>query len=214
MNTYQTEQLDYDDDSIDVNSTETEQTESKPAKRGRGRPTGTTKDMLEERRQMAFAQENVTKNAKRMMNKETTALCRKMLRWKPIDIRNYKEVSARTDQFLDLMESNGVPLTIEAYSYALGVARTTLSDYISGRIKLPEDVHALLSRMREMAQANLAIRLDAEDKNPASKIFLAKNNYGYSDRQEFVVTPNNPFGDIQSPDQIAAKYADLVEIEE
>jgi hypothetical protein len=51
--------------------------------------------------------------------------------------------------------------------------------------------------------------------NPVSGIFLAKNMfYGYSDRQELVLTPNQ--GGIDSVDAatIEAKYAELPDYED
>jgi len=46
--------------------------------------------------------------------------------------------------------------------------------------------------------------------NPVSGIFLGKNNFGYKDQQEYVVTPNT-MGEDESPDVIAAKYDELPE---
>jgi hypothetical protein len=48
--------------------------------------------------------------------------------------------------------------------------------------------------------------------NPVSGIFLSKNLfYGYSDKQEVVLTPNNPLGETRDPKEIEAKYAELPE---
>ena len=61
---------------------------------------------------------------------------------------------------------------------------------------------------------NLIASLDAElaqegKIQPVVYMFRAKNFYGMQDKQEVVVTPNNPLGD--SPDQatIAQKCAEL-----
>jgi hypothetical protein len=46
--------------------------------------------------------------------------------------------------------------------------------------------------------------------NPVSGIFLGKNNFGYQDKQEYVVTPNtkNDYVDVETIEQ---KYAELPE---
>ena len=49
--------------------------------------------------------------------------------------------------------------------------------------------------------------------NPVSGIFLMKNNFGYADKQEVVVTPNNPLGDGQDEKQLEEKYQDSVIID-
>ena len=46
--------------------------------------------------------------------------------------------------------------------------------------------------------------------NPVSGIFLLKNNFGYQDKQEVVVTPNNPLGDGAERSQLEDKYTDTV----
>ena len=46
--------------------------------------------------------------------------------------------------------------------------------------------------------------------NPVSGIFLGKNNFGYKDQQEYVVTPNQ-MGEHESPAAIEAKYDELPE---
>jgi hypothetical protein len=46
--------------------------------------------------------------------------------------------------------------------------------------------------------------------NPVSGIFLGKNNFGYQDKQEYVLTPNQQNSDTD-PETIAAKYEELPE---
>jgi hypothetical protein len=41
--------------------------------------------------------------------------------------------------------------------------------------------------------------------NPVSGIFLGKNHYGYQDKQDVVITPNNPDSDYSAQD-IASRY--------
>ena len=46
--------------------------------------------------------------------------------------------------------------------------------------------------------------------NPVSGIFLGKNNFGYKDQQEYVLTPNQ-MGETISQEALEAKYNDLPE---
>jgi hypothetical protein len=41
--------------------------------------------------------------------------------------------------------------------------------------------------------------------NPVVYIFRAKNYFGLQDKQEYVLTPNNPLGDITNPAEIQKK---------
>jgi hypothetical protein len=42
--------------------------------------------------------------------------------------------------------------------------------------------------------------------NPVAGIFLAKNNYGYKDQNEYVLTPNKRDDSPVSADEIKARY--------
>lgn len=46
--------------------------------------------------------------------------------------------------------------------------------------------------------------------NPVAGIFLGKNNFGYTDKQELEVKPVNPMAEgLSTPEEIAARYAEL-----
>jgi hypothetical protein len=49
--------------------------------------------------------------------------------------------------------------------------------------------------------------------NPVSGIFLGKNNFGYQDKQDLVVTPNHS-NEIVDVTTIEAKYAELPDYRE
>ena len=46
--------------------------------------------------------------------------------------------------------------------------------------------------------------------NPVSGIFLMKNNFGYADKQEVVLTPNNPLGEQKSNAELEERYLESV----
>jgi hypothetical protein len=49
--------------------------------------------------------------------------------------------------------------------------------------------------------------------NPVAGIFLGKNNFGYADKQEYVVTPNTAIDSVDAT-TIEQKYAELPDCEE
>ncbi len=49
--------------------------------------------------------------------------------------------------------------------------------------------------------------------NPVSGIFLMKNNFGYADKSEVVLTPNNPLGESRSQAELEQKYLDALPAE-
>ena len=55
--------------------------------------------------------------------------------------------------------------------------------------------------------------------NPVTLIWWQKNYDGFVDKQELVVTPNNPLGDITSPEEIKKRLGegipeDIIDVEE
>ena len=46
--------------------------------------------------------------------------------------------------------------------------------------------------------------------NPVSGIFLMKNNFGYKDQSEVVLTPNNPLGEATDRSTLEQKYLDAL----
>ena len=50
--------------------------------------------------------------------------------------------------------------------------------------------------------------------NPVSGIFLGKNNFGYQDKQDLVITPNTNTIEAADAETIAAKYAELPDVGE
>ena len=46
--------------------------------------------------------------------------------------------------------------------------------------------------------------------NPVTYIFRAKNYFGLQDKQEYVITPNNPLGDHADPEDIQKRLEEGV----
>ena len=95
--------------------------------------------------------------------------------------------------------------TVSGMALALGVDRKTLYKWSVGEnrdvthspiVKKAMDV---LSTLWEDYMQNGKI-------NPVSGIFLGKNHFGYTDKQEIVVKPENPLGEQKSPDEIKQRY--------
>jgi len=101
--------------------------------------------------------------------------------------------------------------TVNGMCNALGIHRDTLATWRTGEYRsnthqgIIQKAYRLLEELWEDYMLNGKI-------NPVSGIFLSKNLfYGYSDKQEVVLTPNNPLGEARDPKEIEAKYAELPE---
>lgn len=128
----------------------------------------------------------------------------------PIDISDHKQVEERIDWYFYHCIDNEMKPTVSGLCNALGITRETLRTWKTGeqRGKTHSDpvnrAYRMLEELWEDYMLNGKI-------NPVSGIFLGKNNFGYADKQEYVLTPNA--GGIQEvdPATIEAKYAELPE---
>lgn len=129
----------------------------------------------------------------------------------PIDTNDPEQVDARVKDYFKLCIERDMKPSFTGLAAALSVDRATLYRWVNGvTAGKPKEVcntlkkaHILLNQMLENWMQNGKI-------NPVSGIFLMKNNFGYADKSEVVVTPNNPLGDAESRESIEARYREAI----
>lgn len=130
-----------------------------------------------------------------------------------IDTTDCEQVRERIGEYLNLCAASDIKPTVKGFCNALKISRATLFDWKRGKWRADThqavicEAYDLLEEMWEHYMQNGKI-------NPVSGIFLGKNNFGYADKQEVVVTPNA--GTIQEVDAriIEEKYAELPTLDE
>jgi hypothetical protein len=130
----------------------------------------------------------------------------------PIDRADPKQVKDRIDWYFQHCINNDMKPTVKGFCNALRVSRASLWEWRTGKFR--EGTHEeiicqaydLLEEMWENYMQNGKI-------NPVAGIFLGKNNFGYQDKQEYVLTPNQQQTEID-PATIEAKYAELPDEED
>ena len=130
-----------------------------------------------------------------------------------IDLHDEEAVAERLNEYFALYAKYDTKPTVAGMAMALGMNRRTLiaivNDYATGgagyKTALPQEValhikkaHYLLENLWENYATNGKI-------NPVTAIFLGKNNFGYQDKTEYVVTPN-VHQDNYDPDSIRQRY--------
>lgn len=154
-------------------------------------------------------------------NAKFTMVSLEIMNLPDIDLHNVEEVRKRINEYFMLMNDRDMKPTVAGMAMALGMSRRTLwaithdaptgSDgYMSA---LPQDVthsikkaYAIMENMWEQYMVHGKL-------NPVTGIFLAKNNFGYQDKQEMVLTPNTNEG-MQTPQELERKYLEAVPDEE
>ena len=126
----------------------------------------------------------------------------------PIDISDPKQVEDRLQWYFNHCAEDDMKPTVNGMCNALGISRDTLCDWKNGdnraatHLDIIKKAYKILEQMWENYMMNGKI-------NPVAGIFLGKNMFGYQDKQDIVVTPNNPLGSAPDAATIAEKYAEL-----
>lgn len=130
----------------------------------------------------------------------------------PIDISDPVQVAQRIDWFFRHCEEDDMKPTVTGLCNALGIDRVTFYEWGTGakrggknsdHANIVKRAYAILQELWEDYMLNGKI-------NPVSGIFLGKNHFGYTDKQEVVLTPNNPLGDTKDTKALEEKYIDSV----
>lgn len=126
-----------------------------------------------------------------------------------VDLNDINAVEERIDWYFDLCFSNDVKPTVSGFCNSLKISRNTLLEWRRGTFR--KDTHqAVILEKYAMMEELWEHYMQNGKINPVSGIFLGKNNYGYADKQEYVLTPNQQ-QEIIDPKLIEEKYAELPE---
>ena len=107
----------------------------------------------------------------------------------PIDLADDRQVEERVNWFFDYCAKSDVRPTMAGLAMALGVDSRTLRCWSSG--EQPFSASPIIKKAAKFLE-NLWENYMLNGKiNPVTGIFLAKNQYGYKDRSESVVSLEN-----------------------
>ncbi|WP_406044099.1 terminase small subunit [Succinimonas sp.] len=126
----------------------------------------------------------------------------------PIDTSDPVQVQQRISDYFTLCVQNDVKPSVKGFLNALRVAKSTLWEWKQGNFRAGThqqiicEAYDVLEALWEDYMMNGKI-------NPVSGIFLGKNNFGYQDKQEYVLTPNQQQITPEDVKLIESKYEEL-----
>ena len=131
-----------------------------------------------------------------------------------IDLRDADAVKARLAEYFDLYGREGVKPTVVGMAMALDISRQELWSIrtgnfgtIGGRCKnLPPEVIDTIKKAHKFLENLWENYMENGKINPVSGIFLGKNNFGYQDKTEYVLTPNQQQEQNYDADSIKQRY--------
>lgn len=131
----------------------------------------------------------------------------------PIDTTDPVQVEQRINEYMELCGQYDMKPTVKGFCNSLRISRQSLFDWKRGTFR-PGTHQEVILRAYDLLEELWENYMQNGKINPVSGIFLGKNNFQYTDKQEYVLTPNQ--GAIDSVDvaTIEAKYAELPDSED
>ena len=130
-----------------------------------------------------------------------------------IDLHKPELVQERLELYFKIHFDADLKPTVAGMAMALGIDRRRLWEIKSGAkmgghttIDLPTATVDSIKKAYDFLETLWENYMHNGKINPVSGIFLAKNNFGYQDKTEYVVTPNMNNDSDYSPDDIKSRY--------
>ncbi len=134
----------------------------------------------------------------------------KILALPPIDTSDIEALQSRITEYFNLCADEDMKPSVPGLALSLRITRQTLWRW-SQETEKPERSDTI-----KRAYCVLDLLMDAYMQNgkinPVSGIFLMKNNHGYTDKQELVVTPQKPLDSdlTRNPEELRRQYLESV----
>jgi hypothetical protein len=128
-----------------------------------------------------------------------------------IDMKDIDAVQSRINEFFMLYASNDMKPTVAGMAMALNMDRRRLWEIKTGNKgistpDLPPNVQDTIKKAYNLMENLWETYMNSGKLNPVSGIFLGKNNYGYQDKTEYVLTPNQQNENEYDADSIRERY--------
>ena len=130
-----------------------------------------------------------------------------------IDLHKPELVQARLDEYFKIHVAADLKPTVAGMAMALGIDRRRLWEIKTGAStsnrwveELPTLTKDSIKKAYDFLETLWENYMHNGKINPVSGIFLGKNNFGYQDKTEYVVTPNMNNDSDYSADDIKKRY--------
>lgn len=182
-------------------SAETTTTEITP-KRGRGHPKGAG----------GYKRPDSTVQAEPGDNRKYLEHNLKMWNWPSVDMKKPEDVHERVTLYFQTCADDDMKPSVAGLALAFGIDRRTLWKWINGIQSdfVAAESRDALKKAYQILTAQMENYMQNGKINPVAGIFLMKNNMGYQDKQEVVVTPNQQLGEQIPAETLEKKYLEDV----
>ena len=130
-----------------------------------------------------------------------------------VDLNDSEAVRERLGEYFQIYGEADLKPTVAGMALALGVDRRRLWEIKtgaavggSGKQNLPPETLDLVKKAYEILETSMENYANAGKINPVMAIFMMKNHFGYQDKTEYVLTPNQKQESDYDADEISKRY--------
>lgn len=131
-----------------------------------------------------------------------------------VDLKDPEAVRERLAEYFKIYGEADLKPTVAGMAMALGVNRRTLwaiaNDQPTGgngyKLNLPPESTDLVKKAYEMLEMSMEAYANSGKINPVMAIFMLKNHWQYTDKTEYVLTPNQKQESDYDADEISKRY--------
>lgn len=141
-------------------------------------------------------------------NRKYVAHSLMLMRLPKVDMTDSEAVFGRVCEYFELCTLNDMKPSVAGMALAFGCDRATIWKWANGveSAYIPQESRNAIKKGYQLLNAQMEDYMQNGKINPVSGIFLMKNNMGYQDKQEVVLTPNNQLGEAASAEELQQKY--------
>ena len=128
-----------------------------------------------------------------------------------IDLHDPIAVQERLCEYFQIYGEADLKPTVAGMGMALGLDRRRLweiktGNYTSSTPKLPRETEDMIKKAYEILETTMEAYANAGKINPVMAIFMMKNHFGYQDKTEYVLTPNQKTENDYDAEDIRKRY--------
>lgn len=130
-----------------------------------------------------------------------------------IDLHDPVAVQERLCEYFQIYGEADLKPTVAGMGMALGLDRRRLWEIKTGaavggvgKQHLPEETLVLIKKAYEILETTMENYANAGKINPVMAIFMMKNHFGYQDKTEYVLTPNQQQANDYDAEDIRKRY--------
>lgn len=146
-------------------------------------------------------------------NTKYLAVSMQLMNLPDIDLKEPEQVINRLNEYFQIHADNDMKPTVAGMGMALGLDRRRLWEIKTGNYGTQRSLEELPTLTKDSIKKAYKLMENLWENymqngkiNPVSGIFLGKNNFGYQDKQEHVITPNINSDSDYNADDIRKRY--------